>query len=582
MSLQIRMLGRFEVLLQGGQAASLRSRKVGALAAFLALHKGRSVSNHTLQDLLWPDSDGDRQSQSFRRAISDLRDAFEGETGRRDVVQTDHGSVSLAPENFETDLERFESLLADPESADFDLRAAEALALYGGPLLATLDDDWVFAYRRQYEEVYCGAVERLCRLLAARGQGREAVRIANTAIVLAPLREEPYVASILSYAVMGNRAMALRQYEALEKMLDDDFGQTPSEAALAALDEPTGALHGGAPRPIESPPVVVPLDTESRFYIDREADNQVDSALDALESVVLVFGPRQVGKTSLLARSSARLRQKGHKVVVTDFQSLSKSEVERSITLYRALVHSLASQLGLDYEPSWNEWIGANSNLDALVDGLLKRTEGPVCWAMDEVDRVFGTEYADDFFGLVRSWHNRRALSPDGPWKRLSILISYATEAHLFITDLNQSPFNVGVRVSLRDFTLAEVLELGKRYQSSFETLGSQVFEVTLGHPYLTRRAFSFLHGNRTIEELRELSPSESGPFGDHLKHVFGVVSKEADILDEVRRFLRGDPFDSLQRAERLQAAGLITMSPDHPPSFRVPAYGIYLMSKLT
>jgi len=29
--------------------------------------------------------------------------------------------------------------------------------------------------------------------------------------------------------------------------------------------------------------------------------------------------------------------------------------------------------------------------------------------------------------------------------------IAYATEAHMFITDMNQSPFNVGTRLSLAD-----------------------------------------------------------------------------------------------------------------------------------
>ncbi len=46
-------------------------------------------------------------------------------------------------------------------------------------------------------------------------------------------------------------------------------------------------------------------------------------------------------------------------------------------------------------------------------------------------------------FGLFRSWHNSRALDPTSPLNRLTLAIAYATEAHLFITDLNQSPFNL-------------------------------------------------------------------------------------------------------------------------------------------
>jgi len=44
--------------------------------------------------------------------------------------------------------------------------------------------------------------------------------------------------------------------------------------------------------------------------------------------------------------------------------------------------------------------------------------------------------------------------------------MSYATEAHLFIRDVNQSPFNVGTRLTLYDFTYEQMAELNRRYES--------------------------------------------------------------------------------------------------------------------
>jgi DNA-binding SARP family transcriptional activator len=570
------MLGRFEVLSADSRPVAFRSRKVGQLLAFLCLNSGRPVSNSTLQDLLWPDSDGDRQSQSLRRAIADLRDAFEGDAGRTELVRTDQGKTQIAEGMVQSDVDAFDRLLTgNPQEEGFDMRAAEAITLYGGPLLAPFDDDWIFAYRRQYEETYCRAVSDLCNLLSARGQGKEAARIAHSAIVLAPLREEPFIASIRAYAYSGNQVMAIRQFEALEKMLDDHFGQTPSEEAHSALEVP-GATIYGQPRtfPIEAGGAV---ESESRFYVEREADALVDQSLARQEAVVLVFGPRQTGKTSLLARSTSLLRKGGGAVAITDFQSLGKAEVERPATLYRALIHSFATQLGLSYEPSWNEWVGPNSNLDGQIDALLRQTSGPVCWAMDEVDRLFGTDYADDFFGLVRSWHNRRALDPEGPWKRLSLLISYATEAHLFIKDLNQSPFNVGVRVNLRDFDEAEVADLGTRYGDFVARHSNEVYEITRGHPFLARRAFGFLQSGRRIEELRALAPKEEGPFGDHLKRILTAIQMEPETIAEVRRLLQEGKVANPSVAERLIAGGLLAGHAAKEPEFRIPAYKLYL-----
>ena len=72
-----------------------------------------------------------------------------------------------------------------------------------------------------------------------------------------------------------------------------------------------------------------------------------------------------------------------------------------------------------------------------------------VLWAVDEFDRLFTSPLGGEGCGLLRSWHNARAWDPGLPWNRLTIAIAYATEAHLFIDDLNQSPFNVGTRLML-------------------------------------------------------------------------------------------------------------------------------------
>ncbi len=583
---QIRMLGRFEVLAAGTSPVSFRSRKVGSLLAFLALNRGREIANYTLNELFWPDSDGDKQAQSFRRAIADLRDVLETDSNRGTIVQTERGKTMLDPGSFETDAERFESLLTERKDGnDPDIRTAEAIALYGGPLLVSIDDDWVYAYRRQYEEMYCKGVEMLCSSLIERRLAADATRIANSAIIVAPMREDLYVCAIRGYTAQDNKSMAIMQYEALETMLDDNFGQTPSDLAHLALEETSAKASVVEKQPAQNNHAEESyggaISAESSFYVERIADSTVRQALGDGEPVILVFGPRQTGKTSLLARSANLIRQQGSKVVVTDFQSLSKYEVERVTSLYRALVHNFASQLGLAYEPTWNEWIGPNSNLDAMIESLLKQVDGPVCWAMDEVDRLFGTDYADDFFGLVRSWHNRRALDPDGPWKKLSLLISYATEAHLFITDLNQSPFNVGVRVSLRDFSEEEVVELASRYDLSDSSASKVVFEIAKGHPFLTRKAFTYLQRGGTIRGLRDSAHSVDGPFGEHLRHLQHVITRDSEITEAINALLGGQPIEQSEIRYRLWTAGVLAGNSKDDCNFRVPAYEAYLRATL-
>ena len=64
----------------------------------------------------------------------------------------------------------------------------------------------------------------------------------------------------------------------------------------------------------------VPLD--SRFYIVREADAVFKTAITRRDSIVLVKGARQMGKTSLLARGLQQAREAGARVAFTDWSAV--------------------------------------------------------------------------------------------------------------------------------------------------------------------------------------------------------------------------------------------------------------------
>lgn len=70
----------------------------------------------------------------------------------------------------------------------------------------------------------------------------------------------------------------------------------------------------------------MPLDSE--FYIVRPTDRDFCEAIQRRDSIVLVKGARQMGKTSLLARGLQEARNLGIRVVLTDFQKLNSSHLE--------------------------------------------------------------------------------------------------------------------------------------------------------------------------------------------------------------------------------------------------------------
>src|SRR5262249_48359004 len=130
----------------------------------------------------------------------------------------------------------------------------------------------------------------------------------------------------------------------------------------------------------------------------------------------------------------------------TDLQKFNAESFQSVNHLYRSLAESMCDQLELDVDPAqfWEARRGPNANFERFVRrAILAPLRTPLLWGLDEVDRLFVTPYGSEVFGLLRSWHNERALDPSGPWSALTIAIAFATEAHLFITDMNQSPFNV-------------------------------------------------------------------------------------------------------------------------------------------
>lgn len=580
----VRMLGRMDVGNRSGERPKFRSKSVQALLAYLALNPGRDVSRFLLEETFWPDSDSDKQAQNLRRAVADLRDALEFDVPRGTIIETRRDVVSANPRLIATDATRFLLLTEEGLREGRQDPLKEAVELYGGPLLSPLNNDWVYAYRLEFEERFGQSVETLCRLRIEGGAAQEAVRIARAAVLAAPSREDIHIALIHGYRNAGLEAEALRQYEDLERMMEENWGETPSERAKEARDGTLRSVSAPVPSTRQAP-LAVGGDTEpsggamtltSRFYVRRAADGHAEEALDRGESVILVQGPRQVGKSSLLARSLGYVRDKGVAAVHSDFQTIGESQMVDEERLYKTLAHSLATQLKVTLDPhaSWSSWLGPNMNLDAILGKLLEQVDGRVCWAIDEADRLFGRAYANDFFGLLRSWHNRRALDPGGPWSKLTLILAYATEAHLFITDLNQSPFNVGVRLPLRDFTRVEVLALADSYGISDGEAIETAFSVTLGHPFLTRRALAFLSQGGTSAELVASCALADGPFGDHLQAVLGVVLQDVQLVEELKRMRAGEPFAGPTTRYRLTAAGLLAMSADCTPTFRVPAYG--------
>jgi hypothetical protein len=339
----------------------------------------------------------------------------------------------------------------------------------------------------------------------------------------------------------------------------------------------------GRPVPDDLEPFDGPVPLTSRFYVAREADGDFRDAVRQRHGIILIKGPRQVGKSSLLARGLDAASDLDFKTALTDFQRLSASEMQSPESFYRAVARMLARQLKLDasLEALWEPQRSANVNFEEYMEDHVLPHAAPLVWGMDEVDRVLlSAPFSNDVFGLFRSWANERQARSRSPWHGLTLIMAYATEAHLFIKDLNQSPFNIGTRFELRDFTIDEVADLNARYGSPLQDeLDLARFHYLVGgHPYLVRCGlYSMVRHGIDIDAFEVEAPRDRGPIGDHLRRIVTLVAHNEENTEGLRDILRGLPCPSHAIFYALRSSGVVVGDAPGEARLRCHLYARYL-----
>lgn len=626
---RIELMGRLRVIQGDRILTRFRTRKTGGLFAYMAFYAGRRHFREELMELFWPESDPALGRRSLRMALSSLRRQLEPPgTPPGSVILADRSFAWLNPEACVTDVTEFEQALRAAERADGSEERVQqltrAVELYQGELLPGFFEEWVLQERQRLAEAYFQALEWCIVHLEQRGDLPRALQIARRAVAADPLREGAHRELMRLYVAVGQPAAALRQYRELERILQRELGAVPDEASRAlareleghasigvdthaaeevqpqtgaALSGPAAALAGGPPpgpnllrrwdASGDAGPCLGPVGGAvppgSSLYVVRPIDEEFQAAVSRGDSIVLVKGTRQVGKSSLLARGLHQARLSGSRVMWTDFQRFNAVTLDAPERLLLALAQSMADQLALPISPAegWVTRRGPNSNLEWYLEHhVIGSSPTPVVWALDQVDRLFSRATGPDLFGMFRAWHNERALDPEGPWSRLTLAIAYATEAHLFIPDDDQSPFNVGTRLTLADFTREQVAELNCRYGLPLQGEAAlRLFcDLVGGHPYLVHRGLHEIATRRTsLPQFEQQAATEEGIYSAHLRRLRALLTRDAELFDAMRQVLQGRPCPTPASFYRLRSAGAVAGESGREARPRCRLYALYL-----
>lgn len=290
-------------LLINGVETPLSSRKALAILLYLALQPTRSESRERIATLLWSDSGDEHARAALRQTLRRLKADL---AGVEDLIDADRSMLRLlAP------------ILVDIVEAGEQARRGEPPAMLARDDvdlsrmfsdLEDLDPDFNLWIAVQRERLASQLVSWLEGALALVEDDRKRLALAEALARADPTHEGACRAAMRAHIAFGDTVQAMRIYERLWKVLDEEFDVEPSEktqSLYVAIKTGQAQAPAAAAAPPPAPELLAPIaivveqvptgDLPEPFrYIPETFRHEMIGALSRFRDWMILDGP-QVG-----------------------------------------------------------------------------------------------------------------------------------------------------------------------------------------------------------------------------------------------------------------------------------------------
>jgi len=314
--LSISLLGAPQIKLDGKEI-TLTRRKSRALVYYLAAHD-KPITRDRLLSIFWADLDRASAQQTLRTTLHGLRKAL------GDSLIVDDDKLSLANDS-QIDTRIFEqALISNPQpaisnpqslistrSVQLPITNYQSLDLYLGDFLESFSlpgspafDDWVTVQRERYRRLAVRGFTALAKQHEAEKRFDEAMDALARALAFDPLQEDLQRDCIRLQYLAGDRAGAIRRYDSLRKLLDEEMGVPPMAETRRLYDSIINDdLKIPSPKtqiPNVSYPTAQHPNTRTTLpFTGRAAELQALRAAPP-RHLILIEGEAGIGKTRLI------------------------------------------------------------------------------------------------------------------------------------------------------------------------------------------------------------------------------------------------------------------------------------------
>ncbi|ACK73235.1 conserved hypothetical protein [Gloeothece citriformis PCC 7424] len=309
----------------------------------------------------------------------------------------------------------------------------------------------------------------------------------------------------------------------------------------------------------------IPLD--SPYYLKRSPmEDHIYQELLKPGALVRIKAPSEMGKTSLLLRCLDYAKRQGYYSVNLNLELVDEDILKNLPKFLRWLCANISHQLEIKpkLDEYWDEDLGSKVSCTAYFqDYLLKLVDSPLVLGLDQITRIF--EYSDvaqDFLLLLRFWHEEAKIR--AIWQKLRLIVVHSTEIYVTL-QIHQSPFNVGLPIQLKPFTLQEIQQLAQCYQLHWKggEEAKQLIALVGGHPALIHIALYHLSCRELkLGQLLETTAITTEIYRHHLQRLQIILQEQRELASAFNTVISAKTPVEIEPilAYKLQDLGLIKL----------------------